>query len=122
MGLSYYKMFYRYFLEIASPQLALLDVGTYGLWCKLYFIYRVLKIYYVHLFLSFFQTIPIFHDIFENLTTMHSFLSLFYILYARHYNRFVYFLPTFKRPFLCFQRVFFRKFCPYAWLVFKSDF
>ena len=43
--------------------------------------------------------------------------------YAHHYNpRFVYFLPTFTRPFLCFQGDFFRKFCPYVWLVLKSGF
>ena len=32
------------------------------------------------------------------------------VLYERHYNpRFVYFLPTFRRPFLLFSRRFFRK-------------
>jgi hypothetical protein len=44
-------------------------------------------------------------------------------LYARHYNpRLVYVLSHFWRPFHCFQGVFFRKFCPYVWLVFKSGF
>ena len=34
------------------------------------------------------------------------------IPYARHYNpRFVYFLPTLRRPFLCFQGRFLEKFC-----------
>ena len=43
--------------------------------------------------------------------------------YARHYNpRFVYFLPTFWRPKTFFQGGFFRKFCLYVWLVFKSGF
>jgi hypothetical protein len=46
-----------------------------------------------------------------------------HIPYARHYNpRFVYFLPTFWKSKTFFQRVFFRKFCPYVWLVFKSGF
>ena len=41
--------------------------------------------------------------------------------YARHYNpRFVYFLPTFWRSKTFFQGGFFRKFCLYVWLVFKS--
>ena len=44
-----------------------------------------------------------------------------YLPYARHYKpRLVYFLPHFWKPFLCFQGVFFRKFCPYVWLVFKT--
>ena len=46
-----------------------------------------------------------------------------HVLYARQYNPwFVYFLPTFWGPFLCFQGCFFRKFCLYVWLVFKSGF
>ena len=32
----------------------------------------------------------------------------------------VYFLPQNSSPFLCFQRVFFRKFCPQVWVMFKS--
>ena len=41
----------------------------------------------------------------------------------RHYNpRFVYVLPTFWKSKTFFQGVFFRKFCPYVWLVFKSGF
>ena len=41
--------------------------------------------------------------------------------YALHYNPwFVYFLSTLRRPFLCFQGGFLRKFCPYVWLIFKS--
>ena len=45
------------------------------------------------------------------------------IPYARHYKpRLVYFLPHFQRPFLCFKGGFFKKFCPYVWLVFKSVF
>ena len=31
----------------------------------------------------------------------------------------VYFLPTFRKTFLCFQGGFLGKFCPYVWLVFK---
>ena len=47
----------------------------------------------------------------------------FWIPYPRHYNlRFVYFLPTFWKPKMFFQGCFFRKFCPYVWLVFKSGF
>ena len=43
------------------------------------------------------------------------------ISYARHYKpRLVYFLPHSQRPFLCFYGGFFRKFCPYVWLVLKS--
>ena len=49
--------------------------------------------------------------------------ALYYIPYARHYNpRFVYFLPTFWKSKTFFQGGFFRKFCPYVWLVFKSGF
>ena len=45
------------------------------------------------------------------------------IPYACHYNPWlVYFLPHFRSPFLCFQGGFFRKFCPYVWLVLKSSF
>ena len=41
--------------------------------------------------------------------------------YMRYYKpQLVYFLPHFQRPFLCFKGGFFRKFCPYVWLVFKS--
>ena len=41
--------------------------------------------------------------------------------YACHYNlRFVYLLPHFSSPFICFEGCFFRKLCPYVWLVFKS--
>ena len=47
----------------------------------------------------------------------------FFLLYARHYNpRFVYFLPTFRRPFLYFQGGCLGTFCPYVWLVLKSGF
>ena len=53
------------------------------------------------------------------------FLSIFWfdLPNARHYNPpFISFLPYFRSPFLCFQAVFFGKFCPYVWLVFKSGF
>ena len=44
-------------------------------------------------------------------------LIINFIPYACHCNpRFVYFLPHFWRPFLCFQGGFFTKFCPYVWL------
>ena len=44
-----------------------------------------------------------------------------WLLYARHYNpQLVYSLPNFWKVFLCFQGGFFKKFCPYVWLVFKS--
>ena len=47
---------------------------------------------------------------------------LFMLPYARYYNpRLVYFLPHFWIPYLCFQRRFFRKFCSYVWLIFKSS-
>ena len=47
-----------------------------------------------------------------------SYCLQFRIPQARHYNpRFVYFLPTFRRPFLCFQGGFFRKLCPYLCMV-----
>ena len=43
--------------------------------------------------------------------------------YARHYNpRLVYFLPTFWKSKTFFQGGFFKKVCPYVWLVFKSGF
>ena len=39
--------------------------------------------------------------------------------YVHHYNpRLLYLLPHFWSPFHCFQGGFFRKFCPYVWLVF----
>ena len=47
----------------------------------------------------------------------------FLIPCARHYNpRFVYFLPTFWKSKSFFQGGFFRKFCPYVWLVLKRGF
>jgi hypothetical protein len=52
-----------------------------------------------------------------------SFVKERYQLPYAHYNpRFVYFLPTFWRPKTFFQGVFFRKVCPYVWLVFNSGF
>ena len=48
-------------------------------------------------------------------------LNAYKLPYARHYNPwFVYFLPTFGVHFFVFKEFFFRKFCPYVWLVFKS--
>ena len=42
--------------------------------------------------------------------------------YALQYNlQLLYLVPNFWRPFLCFQRGFFRKFCSYVWLVFISS-
>ena len=44
-----------------------------------------------------------------------------HLLYACHYKpRPVHFSLHFWRPNPCFQRGFFRKFCPYVWIVFKS--
>ena len=44
-----------------------------------------------------------------------------YIPYMHHYNpQLVYFYPPFLKPISLFSRRFFRKFCPYVWLVFKK--
>ena len=46
-----------------------------------------------------------------------------YLLYAHHYNlQFLYFQLTFWRSKTLIPGVFFRKFCPYVWLVFMSCF
>ena len=48
------------------------------------------------------------------------FWAPYYLPYVRHYNPwFVYFLPHFWKPFLCFQGGFFTKFCLY---IFKSGY
>ena len=58
-------------------------------------------------------------SIFDNRTRTRTFS--YYIPYARHYNpRFVYFLPNIWSPKTFFQWGFFRKSCPYVWIVFKS--
>ena len=53
--------------------------------------------------------VDIIHIFFQESLPHCNFLS--WLPYSRHYNpQFAYFLPTFRRPFLCFQGGFFRKF------------